>query len=62
MSLASRWTLTPESSCPPGKTRKLGRPQQRTFCPGRPDVSNFVLEIRLVHESTHSDVIHDAQG
>jgi len=62
MSLASRWTLTPEGSCPPGKPENLVvRSSEHSVRSARTPRTSF-LEIRLVHESTHSDVIHDAQG
>ena len=61
MSLASRWTLTP-AALAVRVNQKTWWSAAADICPGLPGRLELRLVIRLVHESTHSDVIHDAQG
>ena len=62
MSLASRWTLTPDRLCEPGKTGELlpsaTADRSELHCRS----SEKPLVVRLVHESAHADVIHNAQS
>ena len=52
----------PSSSCCPGKPENLVVRSSGRLSRLCPDVLNFVYLIGLVHESTHSNVIYDAQG
>src|SRR5256885_8001895 len=60
ISLASRWTLTPGSSCRPVNQKTWWSAAADIYL-GSPQMYRTAF-VRLVHESTHSNVIHDAQG